>query len=101
MKGSYINRELTVSSTTRMKLLATKYAAATGRAIRSRIFQREVLIIISVITRRLLFIGELRDNNTSLRQIYGRVIITQIDRLRHENAATVNSRALPTANLNF
>lgn len=57
-------------------------------ATRSHIFQREDLIII---THHLLFIGELRENNTSLQQIYGRVIITQIDRLpktQHVNSGT-------------
>lgn len=62
-----------------MKSLATKCFDTVKYAIRSHIFQREVLIIISVIT--LLFIGVLRDNKLFIAAIYGRVIITQIDRL--------------------
>jgi len=45
-----------------MKSLTTKYSDTVKYVIRSRIFQCEVLIIISVITHCLLFIGVLRDN---------------------------------------
>lgn len=64
-------------------------------AIERAMFQREIFIIISVITHRPLFIGVLRDNNTSLRQTHGRAIITQIDRSAENAARGQFSRAPP------